>query len=252
MVCYLKKFWKVNFLVILFTIIVSAAEVANTLIHMQAFQGIIELKLLKFVVWETLNLAVWLLKLGFMCIQQRFQCHAIYVMNNEIRRDIALSLLKGNYQKYHDHTNGERLSQLTNDIIQIEKLAWAPFFNCIGYVATITFSVIALVSFHWSLLFAALANAAIMYIVPKLFNKKMGHLGEICSHQQAAGTSHLKDLLAGFDVLRSFGREQRFIQEIEQASDQIEKSKYRLIYSQYRAGIAVAVVNITCQLLITT
>ena len=70
MVCYLKKFWKVNFLVILFTIIVSAAEVANTLIHMQAFQGIIELKLLKFVVWETLNLAVWLLKLGFMCIQQ--------------------------------------------------------------------------------------------------------------------------------------------------------------------------------------
>ncbi len=75
-------------------------------------------------------------------------------------------------------------------------------------------------------------------------------LGGVCAAEQAAATSKLKDLLAGWDVLRSFGREQRFSQGADMASDQIEKPRFRLTYVKGFVSAGIGCVNIVCQMLV--
>lgn len=113
---------------------------------------------------------------------------------------------------------------MTNDIKQIEQLAWNPFFNCVGRASQVLWGIVVLLSLHWSLMAASLVSALIMWALPKLFEKRLEQLGRLCSERQAAGVSALKDLLSGLDVLRFFGQKGRFLRKGGQASDQIEQS----------------------------
>lgn len=171
-------------------------------------------------------------------------------MNNAVRRDMAATLLQKNHREFHELDTGEYLSWFTNDINQIESLAWKPFYQCVDSAAIIVFSAAALLTLHWSLLGAALVTAAVMLFVPQLFNQRMEKLGGICVQEQAAATSKLKDLLAGYDVLRFFGREQRFSQGADMASDQIEKPRFRLTYVKGFVSAGIGCINILCQMLV--
>ena len=83
-------------------------------------------------------------------------------------------------------------------------------------------------SLDWVMLAFGLVSAAIMLSVPKLFTKQMEKLGQTCANAEAQGLSHIKDILSGFDVLRAFGRTNRFINEGDSASDEMEKACCKL------------------------
>ncbi len=250
MTYYLKKFWKANALVILFLLAHSALNTAASLIMMRVFQGIIELDMRQFLFWCLTLMGNWLILVAVGGLETYFEARAIRMMNNTVRQDMTATLLQKTHREFHTLDSGEYLSWFTNDINQIENLAWTPFFNCINYAALVVFSAAALLTLHWSLLAAALVNAAIRLFVPQLFHKQMEKLGDVCAQEQAAATGKLKDLLAGFDVLRFFSREQRFSYGTNTASEQIEKSKCRLTYMKGFIGAGFEYINIICQLLI--
>lgn len=56
-------------------------------------------------------------------------------------------------------------------------------------------------------------------------------------------------MLAGYDVIRFFNQEQRFIQNTGLASDKIETPKFRLAYIKGFVNAGVGCVNIICQML---
>ena len=250
MTYYLKKYWKANALVIIFLLVHSALNTTASLLMMRVFQGIIELDLRQFFFWCLVLMGNWLILIAIGGLETYFEARAVRMMNNAVRRDMSATLLQKTHREFHALDSGEYLSWFTNDINQIENLAWTPFFNCVNYAALVVFSIVALLTLHWSLLVAALVNAAIMLFVPQLFNQRMEKLGGVCAQEQAAATGKLKDLLAGFDVLRSFGREQRFWRGANTASDQIEKPKFRLTYVKGFIGAGFEYINIICQMLI--
>ncbi len=247
---YLKRFWAANFLAILPTLAVCALQTGTSLVMIQTFQSIIERDLRGFAFWIAVMMGAWFLLLGINSLQDFFQGRAVRAMNNAVRRDMAATLLGKNHGEFHALDTGEYLSWFTNDVNQIENLAWSPFYQCVDSAATVVFSAAALLTLHWSLLGAALATTVVMLLVPRLFNKRMEALGGDCAREQAAATSRLKDLLAGYDVLRSFGREQRFRQGADAASDQIEGPKFRLTYVKGFVGAGIGCVNILCQMLV--
>ncbi len=247
---YLKRFWAANFLAILPTLAVCALQTGTSLVMIQTFQSIIERDLRGFAFWIAVMMGAWFLLLGINSLQDFFQGRAVRAMNNAVRRDMAATLLEKNHGEFHALDTGEYLSWFTNDVNQIENLAWSPFYQCVDSAATVVFSAAALLTLHWSLLGAALATTVVMLLVPRLFNKRMEALGGDCAREQAAATSRLKDLLAGYDVLRSFGREQRFRQGADAASDQIEGPKFRLTYVKGFVGAGIGCVNILCQMLV--
>lgn len=247
---YFKKFWKANTLTILPLLISCALNTTASLLMMRLFQGIIERDLKQFAFWYLALMGNWFILIAINGLETYFEGRAIRIMNNAVRKDMAATLLEKSHGDFHKLDTGEYLSWFTNDINQIENLAWNPFFNCINYAALAAFSVMALLTLHWSLLVAALVNSMVMLFIPRLFNKKMECLGNICAQEQASATSRLKDILAGYDVLRFFGQEQRFSQGTDAASDQIEKPKFRLAYVKGFVGAGMSYVNIICQMLI--
>lgn len=247
---YLKRFWKVNLLAILPLLAGCALQTGTSLVTIQTFQSIIERDLRGFGFWILVMVCAWFFLLGVNSLQEFSQGRAVRTMNNAVRQDMAATLLQKNHEEFHRLDTGEYLSWFTNDVSQIENLAWNPFYQCVSSAATIIFSAAALFMLHWSLLGAALVTTAVMLSVPQLFNKRMEKLGGFCAQEQAAAVSRFKDLLAGYDVLRFFAREQRFSQGMEAASDQIEKSKFRLISVKSFVGAGIGCVNVLCQMLV--
>ena len=246
---YLKRFWKENMLAIFFLVILCGLQVGANLLMMQSFQGIIDRNMSQFIFWMLFLVIIWFLIYGLTGMETFFRCRAIRVMNNAIRQDIAEILLKKSYRSFHEQPVGEYLSQFANDISQIENLAWNPFFDFIRSSVTVVLSIAALLTLHWSLLAASLVTTVIMLSFPKLFHQKMEHLGAVCTREQSAAVSRLKELLTGYNVLRFFNQEQRFINEAELASDQIEKPKFRMAYVKGFANAGMGCVNIVCQML---
>lgn len=76
----------------------------------------------------------------------------------------------------------------------------------------------------------------------------MESLGEECAEKQASGTSKMKDLLSGFDVLRSFGRINLFMTAMKEASDQVEEPKYHLSWVKNLAENGITLVSLAVQM----
>ena len=232
MLYYLKKFWKQCFGVLLIQVIMYGLISWQSLVQIQLFQAIIDWNAQRFLFIVAINTGIWLLVSVLEILCDKSASHTILVMNNQIRRDMAATLLHKNHQEYHAQESGEYLSWLTTGVERIENSAWNSFFCFTAYVTRVVTSLVALATLHWSLLLASVATGIILLAVPQLFQKRMERLGETCAQEQAVATGKLKELLGGFDVLCFFGRKDRFLQGIEQASDQIEKPKYRQAYIQ--------------------
>ena len=247
---YLKKHWMANLLAILPGLLASALRTVNNLLMIRTFQGIIDRDLRSFFFWMLMMTGTWFLLLWLEGLVEFFQGRAVRMMNNSVRRDMTATLLHKSHTDFHGKDTGEYLSWFTNDVNQIEELAWKPFYRCIDAASSALFSAIALLTLHWSLLVAALVNVVVMLLLPQLCNKRMEKLGADCEAGQAKATGKLKDILAGYDVLRSFGREQRFRQGAEEASEKIEKPKFKLTYVSGFISAGFECVNIGCQMLL--
>ncbi|MEY8312101.1 ABC transporter ATP-binding protein [Oscillospiraceae bacterium 42-9] len=248
---YLVKFKGDVLLALLPLVAICGMLSLTSLVTAQVFQRVFEGDLSGLIKWMLILTGAWFLVQAVSVLHELLQARAIRRLNNAIREDMAAALLHMNHQDYHAEGTGEYLSRFTNDVNQIENLAWKPFFQLVEAAATSLFSVIALLTIHWSLVLAALLTTVVMVFVPQLFNKRMEALGAVCSEEQAKATGVLKDLLSGRDVLRSFGREVRFSQGADRASDQIEKPRFRLAYVKGFVGAGVGCVNVICQVLVT-
>ena len=248
---YLVKFKGDVLLALLPLVAICGMLSLTSLVTAQVFQRVFEGDLSGLIKWMLILTGAWFLVQAVSVLHELLQARAIRRLNNAVREDMAEALLRMSHQDYHAEGAGEYLSRFTNDVNQIENLAWKPFFQLVEAAATSLFSVIALLTIHWSLVLAALLTTVVMVFVPQLFNKRMKALGAVCSEEQAKATGVLKDLLSGRDVLRSFGREARFTQGAGRASDQIERPRFRLAYVKGFVGAGVGCVNVICQVLVT-
>lgn len=223
---YLKKFWKKNLMIILVQLVSYTLVSLQALVQIQVFQSIFVFDFSRLIFYVIVNVLVWAVFFLTQILLTRLCAKAVWAMNNQLRRDIAATLLTKSHQEYHAQDSGEYLSWLTNGVERIEASAWNAFFQLTAYLCMGVTSLITLACVHLSLLPVSLAVAFILLELPRLFKKKMQRLGDVCAQEQAAATGTLKELLSGFDVLRCFGRQSRFIAGVNRAGDQIEKPKY--------------------------
>ena len=250
MTYYLKKYWTKNAAAVALQILCHGITAALNVLQILSFQGIIERDFRRFLFWELTALAGWALYLLCSSVQTMLQARAVRAMNNQVRRDMAATLLGKSHMDYHAKDSGEYLSWLTNGVEQIEQLAWDAFFSLTAYTAQIVTSIVALAALHWSLVAASLLSAVLMIAAPKLFEKQLERLGADCAQAHAAASGRLKDLLEGYDTLCAFGRRKRFSGGVEEASDQIELPQYRRACRQGFIYGGIGFVNVIAQCLV--
>ena len=215
---YLKKCWPTVTAASICMVVAYGLQVCTSLVQIQITQGLLDGDLRAFTIRIILLLLTWLAVVLCLIAETFFQGRAVRRMNNALRRDMAAGLLHKTHQEYHKQESGEYLSQFTNDVNQIEQMAWTPFFTIMGSAAQVVFGIVALASIHWLLLVISLVIALVMIFVPRLFSKRLGTVGTACAASQADSVSKIKDLLAGYDVLRFFGKDERFTSGVDAAS----------------------------------
>ena len=246
---YLKKNWKMTSLVCFFQIVVWGLQAGVQLLLMQEFNAAVKFDFTAFAFWTVINLLAWGLYFALCFVLDFFQARAIRIMNNQYRYDLSLSLLNKNHQEYHNQDSGEYISWMTNNVKQVEKLAWDPFFNSVGRIAQVVWCMIVLFSLHWSLLIAAIISTIIMWIIPKFFEEKMEKMGKDCTEAEAQAVSRLKDLLLGFDILRCFHKTNRFLSQGKIISDQMEKPNAQLTYKKSAVNSFLGLMSVAIQIL---
>ncbi len=219
------------------------------LIMMQSFDAAIHLDFQGFLLWTGAEVLGYGIYLGIAALEGIFEARAIRAMNNQVRHDLYLSLLDKSHTAYHSKDTGEYISWFTTNVKQMEHLAWGPFFSCVGNIALVIWCIAALISLHWLMLAAGLVSAAVMLVVPKLFQRRMERLGEACAAAEADGVSKLKDLLSGFDVLRSFGRTDRFLRQGDAVSDRMERPSCRRSCTQSSISCLTGFFSVSLQIL---
>ena len=249
MTWYLKKNWKKVSLACAAILISEAVLVLAQLVMMQSFDAAVHLDARRFLVWTAGLGGVYLACNVLDALRCVLQARAQRALNNDLRRDLCLTLLSKTHADYHSRDTGEYLSWLTNNVKQIENLAWTPFFNCVSQAASVVWSVLALLSLSWELLAVGLFSSAVMMVIPKLFQKRMERLGETCAAAEAQGVSELKDLLSGFDVLRFFGQQARFLRRGDTVSDSMEAPSCRRAEAQAGAGCVTDSLTLALQIL---
>ncbi|MBD5153823.1 MAG: ABC transporter ATP-binding protein [Oscillibacter sp.] len=245
---YLRRNWRKLALACSLGLTCEGIYVILQLIMMRSFDAAIKLNFQDFLLWTAAEVGGYGLYLALAALQGVMEARAVRAMNNEVRHDLYLSLLDKTHASYHSQDTGEYISWLTTNVKQIEHLAWAPFLSCVQQIGLIVWCILALISLHWIMLTAGLVSAAVMLIVPKLFQKRMEHLGEACAAAEAEGISKLKDLLSGFDVLRSFGRTDRFLSQGDSVSDQMETPNCRRSCTQSSISCLTGFFSVSLQI----
>lgn len=245
---YIKKSWCTSAVVCLLQVIMSGMKALTNYLLIGLFDAAIALDLARVRLWVLIDIVGWALFLLFLFLSETAQAWAIRRYNNAVRADFYCTLLSKSHEEYHAQDSGVYLSWMTNDIKQIETLAWRPLFSCVGYLAQVVWSMLVLFSLHWSLAAFSLIVAVAMYVAPKFFTKGMQQLGKICTDEQAAAIAQLKDLLNGIDVLKFFGCSGRFLQQGNEVSDAIERPACQLGFGKARMEETVGLINIVFQL----
>ena len=247
---YIVKFWKINCVSAILNIICSGEVVGLNLLMIQAIQGIIELKLYRFIKWMFMGLLLWILYISTDCVRAYFQNKAISKMNNDFRMDLVRNITNNSYQFFHEKDSGEYISWFTNDVSQVQRLAWEPFFEYIAAIASIIFSAIALSRFHWSLLLVSFLAAFLIVAVPKIFSKSIERYGKENTIIQERCTDQIKDNLLGFDILRFFNRTFLFKYNFKKISTSMEKAGFDLRLKNELSSNAITLVSILCQVVV--
>lgn len=247
MAYYLKKHWKINLLIFVLQIAWAATMVLPNVVLMKIAEGIMDSNLKMFIFWLVVHLGIYALCSALECARGWAKSKAIWGMNNDVRADISASILKSEHRDFHAKQSGEHLSRLTNDVTQIQSLAWDSFYGIVSVGAQVVFSVIALGQMHWSLLLLSAIVSAVMLFVPGLAGNRMGKLSENFASAQGLSMGNLKDLLSGMDVLRSFGKQRRFMKGSGDASDQIEQARHKFTCTQKVISEGISWVNTVCQ-----
>ena len=247
MLYYIKKTWKNSFLTILCQVISYSIEVFAALASMKMLDGLLAQDTQLFLFGLVAHLGVWAISFLASHMETVFHYRAQRQINELERKDMAEMLLKKSYSEYHAEESGSYLSGFTNDIAQMEQLGWEPLFGMFGVLAQIVSSLIALFYLHWSLLVVSIIFGILMVLLPRIFNQKLENAGNICSRLQAEAVSQFKELLAGYDVLRSFGKKERMVYGTETANEQMETPRYNLKVLKSAIGNGMGFLSVVFQ-----
>lgn len=131
-------------------------------------------------------------------------------------RSMRESLLEGVLSRdlgaFRQNTTGAYVSQLTNDITAIQNEFLTPLYNIALYGGMLAFSLFFLYRIHPLMFLIAVGMAVFPAVMPHLFARCLKQSRAAFSRKNAEYVTAGKDILQGFETLRSFGAEKEALQ----------------------------------------
>src|SRR5690625_229183 len=141
-----------------------------------------------------------------------------YYVIQDWRQKVDKIIVDMSYSEYNSMNYSERLSIYINDIPKIRELVFDKYFSMVQYLFSSIWILVALYKIHYSMVLVALASGLIMYIIPRVLQKRLSE--EIKNVQKAKEqyTSKIRELLEGFNTLLENSALLKFLNKSRRAS----------------------------------
>ncbi len=217
-------------------ILFSAAFVGISIILQEAIDFAIAGKMEK---------AIWLL-VGFtivFAVVYLLQAFSLVNLNQkiagEIRANIVNKILHKDTMEFKEHVETDYISLLQNDVKKIEDTYLDTLFSILIAAAQLILAIVVMTHYSWMFTVVMLGMTALMFFVPAVFSKKLASATEEVSETQQILTEGFSEVVYGYDVIKSFQKENYRLSVFEQCNQLMrEKAKKLELWKQANGGVS--------------
>ncbi len=162
----------------------------------------------------------------FLFLQSLFSKKIIGKVTYLIRSKTFMGIMNHNMEDFEKKNTADYISSITNDVKMIEDNYLQPMFDVIQYSIIFIASFGTMIYFDLIVTVCVVITIAIMFIVPSLFGKIMENRQSVLSQKLSELTSDLKDILSGFEVIKSYSMKTYILKKFDKSNDNTMKTKY--------------------------
>lgn len=144
----------------------------------------------------------------------------------QIRSDVFRGTINHNIEEFETKNTADYISIVTNDVKMLEDNFLLPLFEVVQYTVIFTASFILMIYFDIVVTICVMVAIAVMFLVPSLLGGTLEKRQNTFSSKLAAFTVQLKDILSGFEIIKSYSMSKTVIQRFDKANTETVNSKY--------------------------
>lgn len=223
---YLLKEKRLLFVTLLFSLMSSLSFVFVAVLLQKVLDIVIVGDMQKFK-QILLSSIVYIIVLGTVTyLQSFFSKMVICRITANIRLNVFNGIMSQSIESFNSVDTGDYISVINNDIKIIEDHYLVPLFEIIQYITIFIGSLGVMIYFNLIITICVLIAIICMIVIPSLFGTILEKRQGEYSHQLAIFTNKLKDILLGFEVIKSYHMKKQIYQQFRDTNRELYKSKY--------------------------
>jgi ATP-binding cassette, subfamily B, bacterial len=228
---YKKQFYKnnhLNFAGTVITLLIFVAIQISIAVVLQIFLDVANGGTLK-EFWRAM--VIFILVMGAMVVTQFmkriFMNHFMKRALQQYKNYIFGRILNKNINSFHKESSSTYLSAFSNDLASIEQNYLRGTFNIIMQGALFLGGTVAMAYYNWKIFLCTMLASLLPILVSVLYGNRLTTAETNVSEENSTFLALLKDLLAGFPVIKSFKVDKEIYHNFEDKNGALEQTKKR-------------------------
>ena len=226
----MKIYMKQNKVLLLFTIltsiIASLGYVFMAVLLQKLLDIAVEKNMQQFIPMVLFSIFYFVMLGIFLYLQSLLSKRITCKIIKQIRTDVFKGIVSQSMGAFGNRNTAAYLSIITNDVKMIEDNFLLPFFEVVQYTVIFISSFVLMIYFDVIVTIVVFVAITLMFLVPSLLGKELEKRQNTLSSQLADFTTKLKDILSGFEIIKSYSMKQYVIQKFDKENSDTIHTKY--------------------------
>ena len=226
----MKIYMKQNKVLLLFTIltsiIASLGYVFMAVLLQKLLDIAVEKNMQQFIPMVLFSIFYFVMLGIFLYLQSLLSKRITCKIIKQIRTDVFKGIVSQSMGDFGKRNTADYLSIITNDVKMIEDNFLLPFFEVVQYTVIFISSFVLMIYFYVIVTIVVFVAITLMFLVPSLLGKELEKRQNTLSSQLADFTTKLKDILSGFEIIKSYSMKQYVIQKFDKENSDTIHTKY--------------------------
>lgn len=226
----MKIYMKQNKVLLLFTIltsiIASLGYVFMAVLLQKLLDIAVEKNMQQFIPMVLFSIFYFVMLGIFLYLQSLLSKRITCKIIKQIRTDVFKGIVSQSMGDFGKKNTADYLSIITNDVKMIEDNFLLPFFEVVQYTVIFISSFVLMIYFDVIVTIVVFVAITLMFLVPSLLGKELEKRQNTLSSQLADFTTKLKDILSGFEIIKSYSMKQYVIQKFDKENSDTIHTKY--------------------------
>lgn len=227
---FMKIYMKQNKVLLLFTIltsiIASLGYVFMAVLLQKLLDIAVEKNMQQFIPMVLFSIFYFVMLGIFLYLQSLLSKRITCKIIKQIRTDVFKGIVSQSMGDFGKRNTADYLSIITNDVKMIEDNFLLPFFEVVQYTVIFISSFVLMIYFDVIVTIVVFVAITLMFLAPSLLGKELEKRQNTLSSQLADFTTKLKDILSGFEIIKSYSMKQYVIQKFDKENSDTIHTKY--------------------------